>query len=524
MREVIIVGAGMSALVAAIILSKENNVKVFTKGKKTDGNSWRAQGGIAAAIHKADSPSLHLTDTLTAGCFHNDSQMVSTLVTEGPKRVMQWILHGMTFDQKSNGELALGMEGAHSKRRILHAGGDRTGTQWMSFLNSQLRHQPNIHVFENESVIDLVIDNGICKGVYTKRKDGGTTKYSAHVTVLATGGCGGLFEATTNDPSIIGDGIAMAYRAGALLSDLEFIQFHPTLIKHKEKVLGLASEALRGEGARLIDSNGNEIMDGVHPSKDLAPRDVVARVIERRTMEGNQIYLDISSIANFETRFPAIFDMCVNGGISISEGRIPVTIGAHFLMGGIVTDAFGKTTVPGLFAIGEVARTGVHGANRLASNSLLEALVFGERTAEKIQRELEKTANWKSMNPLKLNQNGIGKPEPVLPERSEIQQRVSQALGVERNEHSMKRLLKWLMDYDVEKLESNKRISWTHETIERSNMLITAWLITKSALERKESRGAHYRTDYPASKNAYACGKQIFIQRSKENKRESMKL
>ncbi|MFA9557459.1 L-aspartate oxidase [Evansella sp. AB-rgal1] len=494
-QDVIIVGSGMSALIAAITLATEKNVKIFTKEPLVGGNSWRAQGGMAVAIDKEDRPQDHLQDTLEAGCYHNNVDMVSILVKEGLPRVKKWMKQGMAFDQE-HGILSLGMEGAHRKRRILHAGGDQTGLRWMEFLHQQLKNHPNIQKYENEMVFDLVMENGECRGVVSKNTSGNVSVWRSSHTILATGGCGGIFEATTNDPSIVGDGIAMAYRAGAKVSDLEFMQFHPTLIKYNKKVVGLASEALRGEGAILVDQTGRKIMEGIHPLQDLAPRDVVARVIERETLSGNQVYLDITSIRQFEKRFPTITAMCKQAGIPLEKGRIPITTGAHFLMGGVVTDQFGRTTVPGLFAVGEVARTGVHGANRLASNSLLEALVFGERVGEYILEASGKPLSYVMHSNSFLTKAG-GSYNLVFPKKEEIQKQVSRALGVERNEMNLTRFLHWLDAQQVKEHLLANRSNWSMEEVEIANMLLVTWLMAKSALERMESRGAHYRTDYP---------------------------
>lgn len=523
-QHVIIVGSGMAALVTAIKLSTNKNVKIFTKNFRTGGNSWRAQGGIAAAIGDQDHPFEHLQDTLNAGCFHNDKKMVEILVNEGVPYLKHWIETGMEFDNK-DGELSLGIEGAHRKRRIVHAGGDQTGFHLMKHLHQQIAMSKNIEVFENETIVDLLIASGECQGILTKDDKGIINKHYAVVTILATGGCGGIFEATSNDPEIVGDGIALAYRAGGRLSDLEFMQFHPTLIQYKSKIVGLASEALRGEGARLVDKYGNYVMEGEHPLKDLAPRDVVARVIERETNKGNQIYLDITAISNFEKRFPAIYSMCKNSQIPLEDGKIPVVIGAHFLMGGVVTDSFGQTTVPRLFAVGEVARTGVHGANRLASNSLLEALVFSERAGEYILQEWDQFSI-KARKSLRLELvPGEYKSMPSFPSKKKIQLHVSRTLGVERTGEELKKLVHWLEgETFIQTHLFADRQKWSKEQLSISNMLITTWLMATAALKRKESIGAHYRVDYP-SRDSNWQGKQIihektaglFLQRGKTN-------
>lgn len=304
----------------------------------------------------------------------------------------------------------------------------------------------------------------------------------------------------------------MAYRAGAALSDLEFLQFHPTLIVHNGITAGLASEAIRGEGAILTDEKGSPIMRGVHPLRDLAPRDIVARVIEGYIQQGKQAYLDITPISNFRKSFPAISKLCESAGISLENNRVPVSPGAHFLMGGVITDTFGRTTLPGLYAIGETARTGVHGANRLASNSLLEALVFGERAAENILKESDKIYQALSQKERLIEKQNTSCRAPVLPTRKEIRSKISLSLGVERDGEELKSLESWLHGHGAEAHAYADRSCWDRETIERSNMPLTGWLMARSALERTESRGAHYRTDFPHRDQNKWQGKQIIRQ------------
>ncbi|WP_088035852.1 L-aspartate oxidase [Evansella clarkii] len=511
-HDVIIIGGGMSALVAANKLAGKMNVKIFTKKLKNNCNSWRAQGGIAAAVHNNDSPFHHYSDTLKAGCLHNDHGAVSLLVKEGVTRLNRWIAAGMSFDTDSSGSYLLGMEGAHGKRRILHAGGDQTGVRMMQYLYDKAALSSDIQIYENEQAVELLSEGGKCSGIITKGTGGRICGHRAHFTILATGGCGALFQQTSNDTSIIGDGIAMAYRAGAALSDLEFLQFHPTLIVQNGKTAGLASEAIRGEGAILTDEKGCPIMKGVHPLKDLAPRDIVARVIEGYVRQKKQVYLDITPINNFRERFPAIYKICQDAGISLDSNRIPVSPGAHFLMGGVLTDTFGRTTLPGLYAIGETARTGVHGANRLASNSLLEALVFSERAAESILIEAEKITPAQIRHNQHFEKQNTSCKVPALPSRKEIQSKITVSLGVERNEEKLKSLEAWLQEQGAEYHAYADRTGWNREKIERSNMLLTAWLMARSALERTESRGAHYRTDFPKPDQYAWQGKQIIRQ------------
>ncbi|ADU29699.1 L-aspartate oxidase [Evansella cellulosilytica] len=511
-REVIIVGAGIAAMITALNISSHMNVKLFTKLNK--GNSWRAQGGMAVVIDENDDPQYHFQDTLEAGCFHNDMDMVSILVNEGVSCVNKWLNKGMDFDRDKNGELCLGMEGAHTYRRILHAGGDQTGARWMDYLTQKVVSQSKIEVLEDEQVIDLIIKNEMCVGVVVQSKNGTMYEQRADATVLATGGCGGIFDATSNDKSIIGDGIVMAYRAGAQLSDLEFIQFHPTLIKYNG-IVGLASEAIRGEGAELIDQDGRKIMKGVHPKKDLAPRDVVARVIEREVNRGSSIFLDISMIPHFKERFPAIYRMCEEAGLPLEEKRIPVTIGAHFLMGGVKTDANGCTTLPHLYAVGEVARTGVHGANRLASNSLLEGLVFAERTAEAIVKTVSSTSiTVKEKKELRIKRTRE-EARFVIPSAKEIQRKASLSLGVRRDANTLKELIQWCESLGVKRMALSTRLQMSREEIDRCTMLTMTWLIASAALTRTESRGGHFRMDFPLPQNEKWQGVEIIVEKDK---------
>ncbi|WP_096188180.1 L-aspartate oxidase [Evansella halocellulosilytica] len=493
-QSVIIVGAGMAALVTASILSLEKNVKLFSKGPlKNGGNSWRAQGGIAAVMNDFDSTAKHYEDTLEAGGYHHNHEAVKILVEKGPKLLQEWMKDGMQFDKDDNGELSLGMEGAHKNRRILHAGGDRTGKYCMEYLHREL--PGNVEVIQ-EQAIDLLVKEGKCYGVMTKKQNGSVHFYEAEATVLATGGCGGLYSYTSNDPSLIGEGLTFAYRAGAKMSDLEFIQFHPTVIHHDGNIFGLASEALRGEGAVLIDDEGNEIMLHIDLRGDLAPRDIVARTVYKNEQAGKGNYLDISSVNHFNERFPGIKKICEEAGIDLSKKRIPITTGAHFHMGGIVTDIHGRSSVEHLYAVGEVAHTGVHGTNRLASNSLLEAVVFGTQAANDILMR-KSSSDSRFMKDYVDESMKLGK-EPDLPTRTEIKKQISQALGVTRHEADLRQLIQWIETKQFHSWKGHSRMNWSLETIERAAMITTAWLIARSALTRDESRGAHYRTDYPS--------------------------
>lgn len=486
--DVILIGSGIAALSAATRLMGHKNVAIFTKSAKTVSNTYLAQGGIAAAMDAADHWQEHFHDTMTAGVYHNDPATTQLLTKEAPRYMAELIGSGMKFDRDGSGVLHLGREGGHWKRRILHAGGDATGRALVTHLLEQLQEQ--IDIVEGEMVIDLLTCDGQCLGIRTRTAGGENKTYLAAHTILATGGCGQLYAHTSNAPTITGDGIAMAYRAGAFLTDMEFMQFHPTVLYKDGKALGLVSEAVRGEGAILRNAKGERFMEQVHPLQELAPRDIVARAIHHELQSGRQVYLDVSPVRGFASRFPTIYRLCLDCGIDMQAGLLPVIPAAHFLMGGIKTDEQGRTTVKGLYAIGEAACTGVHGANRLASNSLLEGLVFGQRTADGILHSSITLPD--RVQP----DETAGSVATALPSKQEIREMMTEHAGIVRNEQGLTALRNWLAEYDFVHLDHSRL---TNEQIEVVNMLTVAWLITNSALERKESIGSHYRSDYPQS-------------------------
>lgn len=473
-ERVIIVGSGISGCMAALRLMQDYDVTIITKGMKEESNSMLAQGGVAAAVSKSDTPKKHFSDTFQAGCFHNKVRAVSQLVTCGPVVLQKLIDEGLTFDKK-DGEFSLGLEGAHRLPRILHTGGDQTGKYLTTFLQEKLT---NIDWQEEQMVIEIIKHNEVAIGVHCLDKENQLHTYYGEHIILASGGLGQLFPVTTNAATISGDGLALAYRAGAKLTDMEFIQFHPTLLFLNGRCRGLISEAVRGEGAELVRADGSAVMMGVHPLADLAPRDIVAATLFEEIERGNAIFLDITAVSHFEERFPAITASLDAHQVPFRETkRIPVHPGAHFLMGGIRTDLHGKTNIPGLYAIGEVANAGVHGANRLASNSLLETLVFGEKVAEYIHTQ--------KPNPKKypLIPCASSTKTPHLPNKQLLQEKIWESLGITRKPEKITELLHWLADFDY--------ANYTRETAELSNMIITAKLIAESALKRTESLGAH---------------------------------
>ena len=510
--DVLIIGSGVAALQLAKKLRQDLNVIILTKSTIKNGNSYMAQGGIAAALGVNDHPSKHYMDTLEAGRFHNDSDAVLSLTSEAPSLIKELNQEGCLFDMDSEGAFALGMEGAHSESRIVHGGGDSTGKTVIDFMLSNKNQ--NVRIMENVLVFQLLINEteGSCIGVKGKDSNGVIHRFISSHVVLATGGCGQLYEYTSNADSVTGDGIALAYRAGAEIADMEFIQFHPTLLYKDGKALGLISEAVRGEGGRLVTEDGRPVMAGLHPLGDLAPRHVVSQAIFHSLEEGKSVFLDISSIENFKSRFPTITKICEQNGVDLSIGKIPVSPGSHFLMGGIKTDLLGRTSIPGLYAIGEAACTGVHGANRLASNSLLEGLYLGKRLAE-----------WLNEQPSSDPAKGLTFPETEfrcqikesLPSIEEIKLRMMKNAGIIKTKEGLLDQLAWLKDCKIEEWIKAELDDLSIEEVTRAFMLIAAYLITDAAVRRTESRGGHFRQDYPFESHEW-LGKRIIQSRKSE--------
>ena len=444
--EVVIIGSGVAALQTAIEASKSKHVTLITKSKLRHSNSYLAQGGIAVAMSEQDNPTFHQQDTIQAGRHYNKEQAVKILVEQAPHVISNLIDSGMRFDHDQDDNLIFGLEGAHSERRILHSHGDATGKYVTEHLLSKL-DSSKIDVVEDTAVVELIIgEDHSCIGVKVMNQEGQVEAIYAEHIVLATGGCGSLFQLTSNASTVSGDGIALALKAGAKIRDMEFIQFHPTLLYCNGKTQGLVSEAVRGEGAKLVTSNGKKIMEDVHPLKDLAPRHVVAQTIYSYMERGETIYLDISMIPHFKEHFPTVADICESNGINLADGKIPVAPGNHFLMGGIETDELSRTSIKGLYAVGEVACTGVHGANRLASNSLLEGLVYGyalgRYLGEAPSRELSK----------EVNKTGAKHSLDILPELEEIQKNLMKNAGIVRNEKDLASLKAWLESFQIDEL------------------------------------------------------------------------
>ena len=498
----VVIGSGIAGLYTAHCLSEHQSVVLITKRAITESNTNYAQGGIAAAISEQDSPELHLNDTLYAGVGLCDRQAVEILVNEGKERIRELIELGAVFDMK-DGELALAKEGAHSCRRILRAKGDATGAEIVRALVKVVRNNPKIEKLENYFAIDIVTEGTNCKGVLVQDDCGNIVFYRSDVVVLATGGMGQLFRYTTNPEIATGDGVAMAYRAGANIANLEFYQFHPTVLSYPGAPRFLISEAVRGEGALLRNIHGERFMVEKHEMAELAPRDVVSRSIveEMERTKATYVFLDITHKQQEELyeRFPTIYEKCLQYGLDISHDWIPVAPAAHYAMGGVMTNEWGETELHGLFACGEVACTGVHGANRLASNSLSEALVYGKRIAIKANELLEQIANEEVKEPGKskyqlplLIHKPVSRLHHISERRLRLQKVMLRYVGVKRDKEGL-----------VQALEEFKKftpmVSYAYSEVgeyEFMNMLTCATLIAMSAISRKESRGAHYRLDY----------------------------
>ena len=492
----LVVGSGVAGLHTALRASSEGEVMVLTKRSLFDSATAYAQGGIAAALGAGDSPELHRIDTLAAGAALCDAKAVEVLVEEGPARVRELQTAGARFDLEPGGEFTLGREAAHSRRRIVHAHGDQTGAEVARALISRVSDSKRIEVLERTRVLDLIVADGRCHGVRATLS-GAPVEIIADATVLATGGCGQVYRYTTNPQVATGDGYAIAHRAGVKLADMEFVQFHPTALETPENPLALISEAVRGEGAVLLNDAGVRFMLKRHRLAELAPRDVVAREIFKERAAGGRVWLDARKLgAGFKKRFPGIFAICRARGINPAKDLIPVIPAAHYMMGGIVTDLSGRSTMERLYACGEVSRTGVHGANRLASNSLLEGLVFAERVARDMISlpSLKGAPRKKSWDSAPLIDRGAAQVAA-----DDVRSVMWEHAGIARTAKGLRECLTVLSA-----IEQRLPVGATEE----ANMVETARLIAEAALMRKESRGGHYRSDFPHTKRKWR-GKHI---------------
>lgn len=498
--DYLVIGSGLAGLSAALHASKFGNVTLLTKSSLDVSNTYWAQGGIAAAIHSEDSPDYHYNDTIISGAGLCRPDAVKMLVEEGVDRIKELIAIGMPFD-KENGKLALGLEGNHSKRRVLHAGGDATGRELFKFYLNLVKSNSQICIMEHTQVFELSVDNGVYYGLHAyDLANGENFSFVSRAVIIATGGASGIYHRTTNPHSTTGDGIVLAYNAGADIANMEFIQFHPSSLVTGTGETFLISEAVRGEGAYLVNSAGERFMKDKHPRAELAPRDLVAHEMYKQlSIEGNKIYLKLDHLDKdkIKKRFHNIFDEVKKHGIDLTTDPVPVAPAAHYIIGGIRTGLNGETNISGVYACGEATCSGVHGANRLASNSLLECLVFSKRAVEHATE----------FSPVPVNADidrksytrKIDLQENYLKERNKVSMLLSNYAGVVRNKEQLQTLIN-----ELDGIESSCRFEENeYHSMRLKTLLTISNLIARDALKREESRGCHIREDFPDSKDEY---------------------
>jgi L-aspartate oxidase len=508
--DVLILGGGLAGLRAALAVDPRLAVTVVTKDDLQASSSQWAQGGIASVVDPEDRFDNHVADTLTAGCGLCHADVVDAVVREAPGRIAELIAWGTRFDS-ANGSLELGREGGHSHHRIVHALGDATGREVMRAVIEQARRLENLAVWPDTFTIDLVTHEGRCRGAIVWNPAHGKTIVWARRTILATGGAGQLYRESTNPPGVGGDGMALAWRAGAELRDMEFMQFHPTVLYIAGGARSLITEAVRGAGAHLVDRDGRRFMPEFDPRAELAPRDVVSRaitVVMQRTHHAN-VYLDLSHLDAdmVRRRFPGMAEICAKFGLDLARDRIPVRPGAHYMIGGVTVDDTGRTTLPGLLAAGEVTSSGLHGANRLASNSLLEGLVYGARAGAAASADVlampGDDADEYRVPPISFPRVAAGEPSGTLDLadiRNSLRALMWRHVGVERTEASLREAL--------DAVEGWCRYVLPRQFADPSgwqlqNMLEVARLMIHAAIDRRETRGVHYRADHPATSAAW---------------------
>ncbi len=514
--DVVIVGSGIAAISAALVAAEERSVLIVTKSEIKESNTYYAQGGIAAALAPGDSPEDHFQDTLAVGSGLCNEQAVRKLVNEGPQRVKELIAWGTPFDREADNELSMTLEGGHGKRRILHANGDATGRAIEGSLSEKLRAHPNISILENHFAVELLHKDGVCYGLLVlDMKDERFLKIEARATILAAGGIGQVYRETTNPEVTTGDGMAMAFRAGASVQDMEFVQFHPTVFYLAGAQRFLISEAVRGEGAHLLNRKGERFMQKYDERGELAPRDVVSQAIHeemKRTGETNVFlslaHLDPKMIAE---RFPNIQQTLKQYGLKLESDLVPIRPACHYMMGGIVTDLQARTDVHRLFAAGEITSCGIHGANRLASNSLLDGLVYGHEAgvqASALAREAHPYFPEKSIHPIRAKETIPLDIDDVLASLNGL---TSRSVGIIRDGETMSSALQ-MLDFWQNYVYAEEFHSAAG--FELQNMLACAQLIVRGALAREESRGAHQRSDFPETND------EKFLKHIKMNRRD----
>ena len=505
LTDCLVIGGGVAGLRAGLAAADFGDVLLLTKTDLKESNTYYAQGGIATVWKPEDSFESHINDTLTVACGLGDRAAIETVVRDAPAHIEELIQWGANFDRETGGDLSIGREGGHSYARIIHALGDATGRELANSLTRQVRKHQNIQVHEHAFVLDLITVDGGCIGALAWQKDRGLLLVIARKTILASGGAGMLYRETTNPPVATADGHAMAFRAGALTRDMEMVQFHPTTIYIAGATRALVTEALRGEGAKLIDREGYRFMPDYHPMAELAPRDVVARSIlhQMAKTQFTHVFLDARhmSEAAFRGRFPGIYDMCMSFDVNPAKQPIPVHPSAHYMVGGVVTDLFGQSSVGNLYAVGEVAYTGLHGANRLASNSLIEALVFGKRAGEHAGKLIADESE--DLIPPKLSVDIESSARTELDTsdvRSSLRSLMWRNVGIERNGPHLEEadeIIGFWSRYVLDKIFDSPA-GW-----ELQNMLEVATLVSRSAALRTETRGVHYRTDFPTTDDVH---------------------
>jgi len=508
--DFLVIGSGIAGLSYALKVADFGDVIIITKKSDSESSTNYAQGGIASVFGKDDSMEKHIADTLTTGDGLCHEDMVKIIVEEGPEIIRQLVDWGCRFTREGNGTFSLGREGGHTRNRIIHAN-DLTGREIERALIARIKAHPGITMLENHIAVDLLTEHHVavmpkthainCYGAYVLNVEKGVVEtFMSGTTMLATGGSGQVYLHTTNPDIATGDGIAIAFRAGARVGNLEFMQFHPTSLHLPDGGAFLISESVRGYGGILVDKKGNRLMEN-HPMKDLAPRDIVARTIDRylKSIGEDCVYLDVTGFDPDATRkrFPNIYETCLQYGIDITKDLIPVVPAAHYMCGGVMTDTYGQTTISNLFATGEVAFTGLHGANRLASNSLLEAVVMAKRAASTVKEKRQKPSRLPDI----LDWNNMGTFDPdewvvISHDRNNIRQLMWDLVGIVRSDFRLSRALSRIALIRDEVGKYYRRTKLSPELLELRNLAAVAWLIVVSARHRKESRGLHYNTDY----------------------------